>query len=212
MDLGNLKKMAQEVKAPQIADGGAADRSSGTDSLLQAIKAADETECRRSRKAMPFYLIAAVLYGVGCVSFFLGSSSGSPSRAIHLGVLAAIFLLLSILILMKLHSIRALDYSMPVRTFLAETENRYRYLRLSELCYMIPLLLVLAVTGGAFVVDALIPRYFLESRRAHVLAVYSLYFAAVCCMGFYFSYRNWKRDKGGIFADIRRMRRELGSE
>jgi hypothetical protein len=212
MDLDDVKKMAREVKAPQIAGRVAADASGGTDGLLQAVMAADETECRQTRKAFPFYLIAAALYAVGCVSFFLGSSSGSPSRAIHFGVLAAIFLLLSILMLRKLHSIRALDYSMPVRGFLAETECRYRFLRFSDLWYVIPLVLVIAVTGGLAVVDALIPRYFLESQRALVLAVYGLFFAAICCMGYYFSYQNWKRDKGGILEDIRRMRRELGSE
>jgi hypothetical protein len=212
MDLDDVKKMAQEVKAPQIAGRVAADASGGTEGLLQAVMAADETECRQTRKAFPFYLIAAALYAVGCVSFFLGSSSGSPSRAIHLGVLAAIFLLLSILMLRKLHSIRALDYSKPVRAFLAETEGRYRFLGGLELWYTIPLLLVIAVSGGLYVVDALIPRYYMASRRAPVLAIYCLFFVAVCCMGYYFSYQNWKRDKGGIFEDIRRMRRELGSE
>jgi hypothetical protein len=42
--------------------------------------------------------------------------------------------------------------------------------------------------------------------------VYGLFFVGVCCMGFYFSYRNWKRDKGVILEEIQQMRRELGSE
>ena len=90
MDLDDLKKIAQEVKAPQIVGRGTAYTSRGTDGLLEAIKAIDEMECRRTRRSFPFYLLAAALYALGCVSFFLGSSSGLPSRAIHLGALAAI--------------------------------------------------------------------------------------------------------------------------
>jgi hypothetical protein len=60
-------------------------------------------------------------------------------------------------------------------------------------------------------VDAFIPRHLAESQRAALVGAYGLFFAAVCWMGFYFSYKNWKRDKGRIFEDIRRLRQELES-
>jgi hypothetical protein len=212
MDLDNLKKLAKEVKAPQSSGGGAAEASSGTNVLLQAIQANDERECRQTRQAFPLYLAAAMIFAVGGAAFFVGSSSGSPSRAIHMGMLATILMLVSILLLKKLHSIRAQDFSAPVHDVLAESEKRYRFIRPLDLWYSIQLLLVLAVTGGSSVIDSLIPRYFMETQRTTILTAYSCFFAVVCCMGFYFSYKNWKRDKGGIYQDIRRMREELESQ
>ena len=212
MDLDNLPKAAKEIKAPQIVRAGASGATNMTDNLLQEIKAADEKERRQTRKALPFYIVAAVPFAVGCVAFFLGSSSGYTSRAINYGVLAAILMLVSILMTKKLHSIRALDYSKPVLASLAETQDRYRFLRPWDFGYMIPLLLVLAVTGGLSLAASLIPRYFAESQRITVWIVYGLFFVGVCCMGFYFSFKNWKLDKGGILEEIQRMRRELGSE
>jgi hypothetical protein len=87
----------------------------------------------------------------------------------------------------QLRALRAVDYSSPVKTFLAESEKRYRFIRPIDLSYSIPLLIVLAVTGGLFLADALVPRYVGEGGRGTVLLVYGAFFVAVCGMGYYFS-------------------------
>jgi hypothetical protein len=209
MELDNLKQTLRHVRAPEPGGGGGSLGPAGTDSLLGIIKATDQREYRQIRKALPFYLVAAAVFALGCV---VGLAGAVSSRAVHLGVLAAILLLLSILALRRLGSIRGLDYAAPVRLFLVQTENRYRFIRPVDLAYSIPLLLVLGTTGGFAVVDSLIPRRLAESQLPLLLTVYGLFFAAVCSMGVYFTYKNWKRDKGRVFDDVRRIRRELESE
>jgi hypothetical protein len=73
-----------------------------------------------------------------------------------------------------------MDYSLPVRLFLAGAVQRYRFVRLLDLCHSIPLLIVLAVTGGFSVVESLIPYLFGESETVNVLGGYGAFFAAVC--------------------------------
>jgi hypothetical protein len=96
-----------------------------------------------------------------------------------------------------------------VKTFLAETEKRYRFMRPVDLSYSIPLLLVLAVTGALALLDVLVPRYVSASHRGALLVGYGVFFAAVCLAGYCFTYKNWKRDNGEILAQIARMRQEL---
>ena len=161
----------------------------------------------RSRKRAPML----PLFGEGG-SAFLGAPSGSAARAMHFGVLAIVLMVVSLLLLKKLRGARELDYSAPVRIFLRETENRYRFIGPAELWYSIPLLAVLAVTGGLCVVDACIPHLFKESQIEPLLAAYGLFFAAVCALGYYFTYKDWKRGRGRILEDVRRMRHALESQ
>jgi hypothetical protein len=211
MDLDSMKRASKEIRAPQMAIIGAAGASNEADTLLRRIQVTDEREQRQMRKALPLYLVAASTYALACIATFVGSSSGSAERATHFGVLAAIFMTVGALMLRNIHTIRRLDYSLPVHEFLAGTLQRYRFMRLLDLCYSIPLLIVLAVTGGFFIVSVMVPQYFEASKTVAVVIVYAIFFAGVCCMGFYFTYKNWRRDKGGIFEEIQRIRRELES-
>lgn len=212
MELDKLKEMAREVKAPRIVRGEAAGAPGGAEALLQAIRENDERECRRARQALPFYLVAATLFALICLPFMFGFPSISTARAVHYGALAVVFMVVGILLIKKLHDARELDYSAPVRTFLRQTENRYRFYGPLERCYSIPLLAALAVTGGFFVVDALVPRYFGESQIQPLLVAYGLFFVSVCVMGFFFTYKNWKRDKGMLLEEVRRMLQALESQ
>jgi hypothetical protein len=212
MELDKLKEMAREVKAPHFVRGETAGAPGGAEALLQAIRQNDERECKRVRKALPFFLVAAALFALICLLFMLGPAPISTARAAHYGTLALVFMVVGSLSIKKLHDARELDYSAPVRTFLQQTENRYRFFGLPELCYSIPLLAALAVTGGFFIVDAFVPRYFGESQIQPLLVAYGLFFLSVCGMGFFFTYKNWKRDKGVIRAEVRRMRQALESQ
>ena len=168
----------------------------GTDALLQAIQGSDERELRQARKAYPFYLLAALIYAPGCAVSIVGANSGVPSRAIRLGVLASALMVVGSLLIRKLRAMRALDYTKPVRSFLEETEDRYRFMRPADMWYSIPLLLVLAVTGGFSVVDSLIPRYFTKLQLKPIVAAYGFFFAAVCGLGYHFSHKNWRSLRG----------------
>ena len=68
------------------------------------------------------------------------------------------------------------------------------------------------MTGGFFVVDALVPRYLSESQIRPLLVAYGLFFVSVCVMGFFFTRKNSKRDKGMILEEIQRMSQALESQ
>jgi hypothetical protein len=61
-------------------------------------------------------------------------------------------------------------------------------------------------------VDAFVPRYFGASQIRPLLVAYGLFFVSVCGMGFFFTYKNWKREKGMILEEVRRMRQALESQ
>jgi hypothetical protein len=122
---------------------------------------------------------------------------------------AGVFLLLSLLLAAKARSLGQMDYSRPVTAFLAEAEKRYRFIGPAELAYSIPLLIVLAVTGGRVAVDMLVPRYIGAEDLGSVVLGYAVFFLTVCGLGYYFTYRNWQKAKGRIWSDIRRMRQEM---
>ena len=57
--------------------------------------------------------------------------------------------------------------------------------------------------------ERLVPRYVAVDGRGVVIALYAVFFLAVCGMGYYFTYQNWQRANGRIWADIRRTREEM---
>jgi hypothetical protein len=126
-----------------------------------------------------------------------------------MGALATVFLTVCALMLMKIRTLRQLDYSLPVLEFLDGALRRYQFIRPLDLLYVIPLLIGIGVSGGFYVVSVMTPRYFAENHTFAVVVVYGLFFACVCCTGWYFSWKNWRRDKGGIQEEITHMRREL---
>ncbi len=205
MELDDLKAKTREIKAPG-ADGAAGGR--GEDKLLGAIREADERLRHEARKATPLHAVAGLAFLAGGV-LSVRSVSPAGSSSLHLVVLGGVFLLLAALLAAKARSLARMDYSKPVKTFLAEAERRYRFLRPSELVYSVPLLLLLAATGGRVLLDRLVPRYVGVDGRGVVIALYAVFFLAVCGMGYYFTYQNWQRANGRIWADIRRTREEM---
>jgi hypothetical protein len=205
VELDDMKAKAREITAPA---GGRAGEGEA-DGLLRAIRAADERAAGEARKATPFYAIAAAAFLAGGGLTLASVTPAAGSRALHFGVLGGVFLLLALLFRGKVRSLARTDYSRPVKVFLAEAERRYRFMRPVDLAYAIPLLLVLALTGGRLVVGRLVPRYVEVDDAAIVVWAYALFFLAVCGLGCYFTYRNWQKENGAIWAEIRRMRREM---
>lgn len=207
MELDAMRNLARTVKAPPIATGrGASDEF---ESLLATVRTTDARDAGRARAALPLFGVAAILFSLGAVATLAGAGPGS--RTGHYAILATVFLLNTGLLARKLGQIRRVDYSAPVRTFLVQTERRYRLVGLQEFVYAVPLLLTLGVTGGLVVVDMLVPRHVGWSHLTTVIAGYIVCFLAVCAAGSLFTYLDWKRDKGPVFEEIRQMRHALES-
>lgn len=209
MELDELKDKTRDIKAPMAGASGAEILS---DNLLHAIRERDEFECRRVRRALPFQLLASALFLLACVLFFFGIASIPTTLAAHYGSLTIVFMVIAILGVKKVRQMRGLNYSAPVNTFLLQTERRYRFMGPLEIAYSVPLLAIMAITGGLLVINAFVPRLVSEDNRVLLITAYGLFFLAVCAMGFGLTYINWKREKGSILDEIRRMRKTLESQ
>lgn len=208
MELDDLKAKVRGITAPSDQESKGAG-GGGADGLLAVIRAADERAASRARKAKPFYAIAAVTFLAGSALTLGSLAPAAGSRALHMAVLGGIFLLVGFLLHARARSLARMDYSRPVKEFLAGAEQRYRFMRPVDLSYSIPLLLVLALTGGRLVLDVLIPRYVGPGDAAVVVWAYAAFFLGVCGFGYYATYRNWRKEHAAIWAEIRRMREEM---
>ena len=70
-------------------------------------------------------------------------------------------------------------------------------------------LTILGISAGVYVVGGVLPRYLPGVdpglRAAGFVAGYLL----LCALGFTFTYRNWKRDRAPLLAQIRQVRAAL---
>lgn len=66
--------------------------------------------------------------------------------------------------------------------------------------------------GADGVVLRIVPRNPLPEHQALGLLLLGLGYVLVCAAGFTFTYRNWKRDKSTLLAEVRRLKRELDAD
>lgn len=206
MELDDLKAKTREIVAPSDHRGA---EGRLPDELLRDIQGMDERTAKQARRAKPLYASAAAAFLAGSALTLFSVAPAAGPRAMHLAVLGAVFLVVVVLLHSKARAIARIDYSKPVTEFLADAERRYRPMRAVELSYAIPLLLLLALTGGRLVVAVFIPRYIDPGRAAVVIMVYAAFFLLVCGLGCYFTYKNWQRESRAILVEIRRMRQEM---
>ena len=72
--------------------------------------------------------------------------------------------------------------------------------------------MVLGVVGGVYFEDAFLRRHVDPEHQALGIALYGLGYLLVCAAGFTFTYRNWRRDKAPLLADIQQLKAELTAD
>lgn len=73
-------------------------------------------------------------------------------------------------------------------------------------------LLVLGLASAPYVVRLFMSRYVDPRHYPVIIVLYCLFYLLVGAMGFYFTYRNWKRDKAPLLEEIRRREDALREE
>jgi hypothetical protein len=127
---------------------------------------------------------------------------------IGFSIIGLIFAINTILVLRHRRRLARIDYGRPVGEFLAEAEERYDFLIQRTFHWSLPLLGLLGF-GGWFLWEYAFLRIFPEAGTAPLLAAYVIFFLSVSAAGTYFTYRDWLQEKGPVWRELKRMRREL---
>jgi len=171
-----------------------------TESFLERLKARDRLEQRRLR------LVAIIMTCVG-VALMGGAVA---RRASGTEMIAAVYLLLSGVAWLKSRWFAKVRYAEPTRDFLDHARNRYRFWRPIETVYAVPFGLLLAFGGKAEVMKMAV-RYFSADGQMIALVVYVIFFVSAVGLGFLFTWKDWKKSTGLMFAEIQQLRKELGN-
>lgn len=194
MNLEEMRKRAQEITAPTTV----VSETPSFESFVDMLRQSEMNERRR----LKFYTI--IMCAVGVTLFASAIVQGSPGVTL----IAVVYAIVATLALRKVHQLKGVNYTRPTGEFLREARNRYRFWGWKETLAAIPGLALLAV-GGGLVVQRMAEKYFDLAGQAVVLWVYAAFFALVVILGFLFAWSDWKRSKGKIMAEIRRMESEL---
>ena len=209
MNLNDLKNRFQAVKAPTLPPA-TRDSAQPLNGLIGKLKALEAREAQQLRKARPLWLIAAAVFLLVFVALLgFPAATVRPARLWFGGVLAAVYLLNAVLLGRRLWQLARIDYAESLRSFLDKAEARHRFMGPQERWLAGSGLLVLGVVSGVYFHDALLRRYLDPEHGALGIALYCLGYLAVCAAGFTFTYRNWKRDKAPLLAEIQQLKQEL---
>jgi hypothetical protein len=209
MDLDSLKGKSRQVTAPAIDTMNVPAGVRSVDDLITLLKEGDERERKKLRKALPFFVIAAVIFVIAFVTVIApGDAPINSSMLLFRGILAVLYVFIAIAFWIRMRGIEKIDYAEPVRSFLAKAEKRYAFG--STKCYVLAFIvtLFLGYTASLYISDVF-RRYFDIGDGSIGLVVTLLFSAAVYSFGFWATRKDWKKEKQEIWLQIRKMRGEL---
>jgi hypothetical protein len=212
MDLDSLRQKSAKVSAPPIDVPNVTAGTSSIDDLIALLQASDEAERRKIRKSLPLFAIAAVVFTVAFIAVLLPIAGVVNSSALLLrGILAVLYLSLLLVFWTRMRGIAKIDYAEPVSSFLAKAERRYAFG--SRTSYVLAFIATLFLGYVAyFYVSDVAKRYFDINDSSIGLLVTLLFFTAVYAFGLWATRKDWKKEKGEIWLQIRMMRDELERE
>ncbi len=210
MDWNDMQDRLRKIKSPQMRSDPLVPAG---DALMARLKAHDAAEQEKLRQSRLLFGVAVGFMGLVFVGTWLVPSGPLYGpRIVHQGVLLAAFVYLTLALRKKLWELSQVNYTRPVRSFLEEAERRYVFMSFRDYLVAFVGLFLLGIASAPYVVELLLSRYVDPRRSPVVIVSYCLFYLLVCAMGFYFTYRNWKRDKAPLLEEIRRREKALQEE
>jgi MFS family permease len=212
MDWNDMRDELRKIKAPPMrADPLGSPAAAGD--LVQRLKTREAKEQAKLKQSRVLFVVATGLMGF----VFAGLCLLPPTplhalRVLHQGVLLAAFVYITLALRKKLWELSKVDYTRPARSFLEEAERRYVFMSLRDYLVAFVGLLLLGSASAPYVVGLFLSRYVDPRHYPVVVVLYCLFYLLVCALGFYFTYRNWKRDKAPLLEEIRRRENALQEE
>ena len=211
MDWNDMQDRLRRIKAPRIRSDPPESASGGD--LITRLRAHDAAEQERLRRSRILFVVATGLMAFVFVGLcFLPPEPLRSLRVAHQGVLLAGFVYITLGLRKKLWELSKVDYTCPARSFLEEAEGRYVFMSFRDYLVAFVGLLLLGSASAPYVVGLFLSRYVDPRHCPVVVVLYCLFYLLVCVMGFYFTYRNWKRDKAPLLEEIRRQEIALQEE
>lgn len=207
-----MKEKSKQVTAPAVGKSNIPAGVRSVDDLVSLLKEADERERLKLRKALPFYGIAAIIFGIAFVAVVVpGSALLNPSTLLLRGLLMILYIFIAASVWLKVKGLAKIDYAEPVRTFLAKAEKRYAFGKTQIYVLAFGITLFLGYAAFLYIRDVL-RRYLEVTASWPGLVVTLLFFVFVYAFGLWATRKNWIKGKQDIWLQIRKMREELERE
>ena len=210
MDVNDLKNLCKAVKAPAIspADTTRFNRTAAQpDRQAQGAGGEGSPAAQEGPSALAGSgdVLPPGVLGMLCVP----PAGLRPARLLFAGVLAAVYVVNATLLGRRLRQLARIDYAASLRSFLDKAEQRHRFMGPQEYWWSGLGLILLGVVSGVYLEDYLIRRYMAPEHQVLGIGLYCLGYLLLCAAGFTFTYRNWRRDKAPLLAEIQKMKAEL---
>jgi Ca2+/Na+ antiporter len=216
MDLDSLKEESKKISAPEIGAGKAKMNEKRIDDLIAMLRKGDEKERKNLRRGLPFFIIAAILFGLAAAVVIL-SPEGSVSRSalVLRAALLVIFVYIALALAKKLREADRIDYAEPVRSFLDKAEKRYAYSPIFSSLHSAITVVVFTLLlgyGALLVIRDVLLRYFDVVDPLVGVGVTIAFFLPVYAFGLWATRKDWKKERKETWLRIRKMREEVDRE
>lgn len=199
MELDDFKKLKSR-KAQEGADP--VKKEEGISMITESFKAYQAQIKRRKILYVTFNIVLAVIY-LAIVSTRTGLEETGFSLLVAGFAAGALYLYL------RYKPLTAEIYSLPVTEFLEKAEKQVSYFRLTDYLIVVPLLLLLG-TGGGIVFVTRLMRY--TDNFILLLVIWILFFVSLCVFGYFAGRKDWKKEFGPLYMNIRKMKEGIETE
>jgi hypothetical protein len=215
MDLDELKNRTRAVRAPVLTPAGAVDPGRVADDLISRMKAEDARDAKSLRGMMMFFGVAgAFMTALFTLTWLFPPDQDPNVHRILLALMGLLFLSFGAMHRAKSRELSGIDYTRTVRSFLDDSERRYRFCPLRGLSFTIPylvLLLVLLATSAVSWIHAM-HRYFPAMEDSTGIILFCALMIVAGVIGLISGRKDWRKRKAPILEELRRMKAELTRE
>jgi hypothetical protein len=209
MTLEQLEARAREQRAPR-REYRVGDRTVATAAdLASELRRQDEADSRRLRSMMRVLLPLGVFYTALFVLTWIAPPDNSPALSRFVIALGAL-LFLAVFFSARLHRDRlaGIDYAAPLRDFLAEAAQRFRFVpprRLPALAGLHAVCLLLMFLAS----EASMQRYIPQADRVAAFAALAAVYLTASLAAYAVARRTWTRTRLPLLRRITSMQAEL---
>jgi len=171
--------------------------SSGTNELIGRIDEGLKKALKTKRYFVIFLVSMSVIY-MGLA--FRGTFNTGPFLIVTGFWAGAIYLSL------RYRPLPDSIYLLPLREFVKAADYRLRYFAVIDWLVVVPILIVLGVGGGIYLVESL--SHHIEKTWIIILA-WVIFYTALCIFGFFAGRKDWRRDNKALIDDLQKLRESL---
>jgi hypothetical protein len=211
MDLNSLNDRPQRIETQAV---GAAASTRAAEDLIAALKIADQKQKKMLRIGTTLFAIATAAFLVVFVLSFLDPAKGGVAweqSMLQKGGLVVIYILVTAFYVFGLWKLSRIDYAAPARQFLEQAELRYRFMKPSDRTLAIGGLVGVCVISTVGSVPYLSRLFGFGNNYVPMYIIFPLCVLLIAVLGFYFTKKEWERERAALWHKVRHMLEEPGA-